>query len=583
MHRKWVVNKTNPDFIRYLSHTASISPVLAQILINRGVKTSEDIASFLSPDSSKLSDSYQIRGIAPAVERIMSAAKNRERVMVHGEYDADGVTATAIVVKAFRVIGIDCFPFVPNRIEHGYGFKVSSVAEAKQGGATLIVTVDCGMSSFDAVGLCRKEGIDVIITDHHEPEVRSAPSDARSEGHNHSPYHGCILPDALAVINPKICNHNTQVAHLSGAGVALKLAHALTAAAGYDSRDFLDSFLDLAALGTIADVVPMTGENRLIVKEGLRIIDQDASPGLRALKTVARLEGRAIRPGTLLFTMIPRINAPGRISDAENVVTLLLTGSHDEAFHLAGWLDQQNSERQRIEEKVYQDALQTLGEKEPGAAIVLASEKWHKGVIGIVASRIAEAYHRPAFILSLEGDSARGSARSVPSFDLYSALVCCKDLLTAFGGHRQAAGLELASKNISAFEECMSRVAGEILQDEDFVPCLEIDANVCFPEVTRRLIRELELLEPFGTGNPEPLLGSKGIQILESRILKNNHLKMKLKQKNQSIDAIGFDMASCLDSLEKSTTIDAVYTPFINEWGGTQSLQLNLRALRPSL
>jgi single-stranded-DNA-specific exonuclease len=596
MHRRWLVNRTNPEYIAYISKTVSVSPALAQIFINRGIKTPGEINTFLNPHISHLSDPFDIQGMGIAVDRIMAASKTGERVLVHGDYDVDGLSATAIILKALKMIGIDSHYFIPNRMEHGYGFNPSSVKKAKQVGATLIITVDCGITSSETVALCKKEGIDVIITDHHEPLTSIEQQKAKSleykatEGKEQKPnalnpvlsaHRSLLLPDALAVINPKISNHKSSISDLSGAGVAFKLAHALSTT--HDSQFAIHDFIDLAALGTMADAVPLTGENRFIVKEGLKVIKNGTRPGLNALKKVSGIEERIPKPGLLLFTIIPRINAAGRVSDSTNVVKLLLTDSEDEATDISLWLDKHNSERQKIEGEVYQEAICKLNSKGIGPAIVLASEGWHLGVIGIVASRIAETFYRPTFVISIEGRIAKGSARSIPSFDIYKALTGCREFLTRFGGHKQAAGLELKVDNILSFEKCINRIASETLTENDFISSIEIDADVDFSGINFNLTTEIGMLEPFGFGNPEPLLGSKKLEVLYPRIVGNNHLKMKLRQRDQSIDAIGFDMAVFLDRLEAATRVDAVFTPFVNEWEQRRSLQLNLKAFRPSL
>jgi len=586
MHRRWLVNRTNPEYIKYLSATASISPVLAQILINRGIKTSEEISSFLNPQISQLSDPFDIPGMKIAVERILSASRKGEKVLVHGDYDVDGLSATAIVLSTLKKIGIDCEYFIPNRMEHGYGFKPSSVKKAKQTGAGLIITVDCGITAFEAADECRKEGIDLIITDHHEPLISEEQKQAksidnlRSSDSMLSAHSSLLIPDAVAVINPKISGMTSPVSNLSGAGIAFKLVQALSML--HDSRFTIHEFLDLAALGTMADVVPLTDENRFIAREGMRLLGNGTRPGVQALRRVSGIDGKGLRPGLLLFTIIPRINAAGRISDSNDVIKLLLTASEDEASALSTWLDKLNSDRQQIEEKVYQEALGMLKNKGLTRVIVLAAEEWHGGVIGIVASRIAAEFYRPTFIISIEGNLARGSARSIPSFDIYRALTGCKVFLKGFGGHKQAAGLELDANDIPLFEQYINSIAEEALTEKDFLPSLEIDAYVDLTDISFNLIRELEMLEPFGFGNPEPLFGSKGLEVLYPKIVKNNHLKMKLRQKSRSIDAIGFDMAAFFDKLEDSTVVDAVFTPSVNEWNGSRNLQLNLRALRPS-
>jgi single-stranded-DNA-specific exonuclease len=582
MHRRWLINRTNHEYILYLSRAASVSPVVAQILVNRGVKTPEEITAFLSPSAAGLSDPFNMPGIQAAVERIFRAAKDNERVLVHGDYDADGITATAIVLKTLRTMGMDCHYFIPDRLKHGYGFKAEGVRRAKDLGAGLLITVDCGITSFEAAALAKHELIDIIITDHHEPLLDNGSNGAgmNTDGVAELKSPRFVLPEALVVINPKAGNCNPNIENLSGAGVALKLAHALLMKC--DKGSEVLELTDLAAIGTAADVVPLTGENRIIVQAGLKLMESSPRHGIREMKKVSGIDGRELKAGQLSFTLIPRINAAGRISGCGDVVSLLLTESHDEAQELSLWLDGLNGQRQGIEEMVYQEALLKLGSKEPGPVIVLSSEGWHRGVIGIVASRIAETFCRPVFIISIDGDSARGSARSIPAVDIYKAISSCADFLTGFGGHKQAAGIELRTVDISAFEECINRVVGETLDKDNFTPVLQIDADVDFCDITFSLARELKMLEPFGFGNPEPLLGARHLEVLSPRVVGSKHLKMKLRQKSQALEAIGFDMGHFMDSLDFSSNIDAVFTPCINEWEGRRCLQLNLKALRPS-
>ncbi|MFA4829009.1 MAG: DHH family phosphoesterase [Thermodesulfovibrionales bacterium] len=588
MEKRWLVSRTNPEYIRYISKAASISPALSQILINRGLKTPQEINDFLKPGISGLSDPFELPGIKTAVERIRHALDINERILVHGDYDADGLTATAIMVHALRMHGLDVHYFIPNRIAHGYGFNPAAVKIAKELGATLIITVDCGITSFEAAAYAKAEGIDVIITDHHEP-VKHRIQDARYKIQDEKDRASCIvhhasfeLPDAVAVINPKLETCNLHLASLSGAGVAFKIAQALEQPS---NPSFL--LLDLAAIGTMADVVPLTGENRIIVREGLKLIHEGRRLGIKALKSIAGLDGRQIRAELLSFTIIPRINAAGRLADSQDVVRLLLSDKEEEALELSSWLDRLNSERQKLDEEVYQEALSRLAAKEHDSVIVLSGEGWHLGVVGIVASRLAEKFYCPAFIFSEENGIAKGSARSIPSFDLCKGLSECNrlgrpagagELLLSFGGHKQAAGIKLRAENISDFEKAIQGVIKSSLSKDDFIPCLDIDADITLAEANHNLVKELSMLEPLGCGNEKPFLGSKGLEVINPRIVGNNHLKMRLKQGPQTIDAIGFDMGEP----SPPDTIDAVFTLDINEYNGNSYLQLNLKAFRPS-
>lgn len=554
MHRKWLINRTNKAYISYLSNASSISPAISQVMINRGIKTPSEVKDFLSPDIRAMSEPFEIEGIRGAVEAVIDAKNAGKKILVYGDYDADGLTATSIMVSCLRRLGADVSYFIPNRFLHGYGFNLNAISLAKEISASLIITVDCGITSFEAVESAKKEGIEVIITDHHEP-IRVG-SQAK-------------VPLAHSVINPKL-NGSQRTFHLSGSGVALKVAQAL----GMDTYEFLD----LTAIGTVADMVPLTGENRVIVKEGLSIIEKAIKPGIKALSSVSGLEGREIKANTLSYTIIPRINAPGRLSDASDVVELLLSEDEDVAFRIAKGMDKINSDRQKIEESVYNSAYRMLGQMPLTSAIVLWAEGWHEGVIGIVAGKIADAFKRPTFILSIKDGVAKGSARSIPQFDIHKGLSDCKGLLMAFGGHPQAVGLRLSIDNLNPFKEKITAIVES--EVKDFIPALEIDAHIDINEITFGLVREISSLEPFGYGNSEPIFGSKNLTPINPRVVGEKHLKMKLKGNGKAVEAIGFDMGGFMEKLEESDTIDAAYTVNINEWEGGRTLQLNLKGLR---
>jgi single-stranded-DNA-specific exonuclease len=594
---RWIINKTNPEYIAYIARIASVSPMLAQVLVNRGLKTAVQLDAFLNPDISKLADPFALPQLKSAIERIRIAKKNGERVLVHGDYDADGVTATAIMVEGLREYGLDVHFFIPDRIQHGYGFGLAGLERAEALGTKLIVTVDCGISSFEAAAAARSRGIDVIITDHHEPvrnenkgngesEQRGAGATA-NESYNGSPHH-CfsdslhqefILPDAVAVVNPKAAACPPEMAHLSGAGVALKFIQGL-----FDNNiDAIYKFFDLAAIGTAADVVPVQNDNRTIIREGMKLLQAGQRIGLKALCQTAGIRLDSFKTSSLHYMLIPRINAAGRIANATDVVRLLTTGSEDEACQLAGWMNSLNTRRQEIEESVYNEAMKQVDPIDAGkGAVVVASEGWHIGVVGIVASKIAQKYYRPAIVLSIEGGIAKGSGRSIPPFDLYEGLTECKDVLTRFGGHKQAAGLSLPSADIEHFRTLLCSKVRERLSEEDFLPVLLIDGAVRISDMSIGLVEELARMEPFGYSNVEPVFGSRGLEVLQARIVGNNHLKMQLRQNGRKMDSIGFDFGPMLGSVEESGMIDAAFVPTINEWDGGRYLQLNLKAIRPA-
>ena len=566
---KWLVNRTNSEYVEYLARTASLSPAFAQVLINRGIKSPAQLDSFLDPSLSRLSDPFNLPSLGTALERIRYALRNGERILIHGDYDADGVTATAIMVEGLRERGGDVHYFIPDRLAHGYGFGPAGIEKAIAIGAKLIITVDCGITSFEAVVTARSLGIDVIVTDHHEA-VRSEEEDSPS------PF---LLPDAVAVITPKVFPEAAHLTGLSGAGVAFKVMQGLFG----NDFDPVHRFLDLAALGTAADVVPAVGDNRIMLKEGIKLIHAGQRAGIRALKSVAGIRSDFFKTSLLYYLLIPRINAAGRIADATDVVRLLTTRSDSEAEDLALWLNGLNSKRQEIEEAVHNEALAMLGKMEVGdGAIVLASGGWHLGVVGIVASRIAEKYYRPAIVLSVKDGVAKGSGRSIPPFDMHSGLTRCRDILKRFGGHKQAAGVGLAEEHITEFRERLSSVFMEELSGDDLIPVLNIDAAVKMSEVTIPLIDELARLEPFGYGNEEPVLGARNLEVLQPRIVGNNHLKMHLRQNGRRVDSIGFAFGELLQHLAENCRIDAAFLPVINEWDGGRYLQLNLKAIRPS-
>jgi single-stranded-DNA-specific exonuclease len=559
MDKTWFIKRTNPEFVDYLSRSSSISPITAQVLINRGINTPEQVNNFFDAGTDNLIEPCKLPGMERAIHRIRKAAHAGESILVHGDYDADGITATSILLLTLKRAGIRCDHFIPNRFNHGYGFNSSAIDLARKNGASLIITVDCGINAFDEVKEASTSGLDVIITDHHEPSMNKDGS--------------FFLPEAHAVVNPKLMPEQDQLP-LSGAGIALKIAQGLL------GLDRALEFFDLAAIGTIADMVPLIGDNRIIIRKGLELINNNARYSIETLKDISSLRDRYVSTGHLSYSLIPRVNATGRISDASDVVRFFISDNRDEISRDAKTLNINNQRRKKIEESVYKEALSILKEKGTGNCIILINTDWHEGVIGIVASRIVEAFRRPAFVFSVKDGRARGSARSVPPFDICEGLSKCSDLLIRYGGHKQAAGLTLNTDNMEIFEQRMNEIVSDFMNDFDFSTDLLIDSEVHLRDITFPLLKELSRIEPFGNGNEEPLFASRGLNVLSPQIVGGNHLKMKLRNDSYAIDAIGFNMGGIFEHLTSQTEIDVAFVPTINDWNGSKRLQLQIKALR---
>jgi len=555
MHRKWFVQKTNPEYVSYLSSATSVSPALAQVLINRGIKTPEAVKSFLECSPSDLLDPFSLDGMEAVVDAIDSALEAGTKVLVHGDYDCDGITATAIMVEALRAYGLQVEYFIPNRFDHGYGFNLAGLEIAKDKGAGLVVTVDCGITSFEAASAAAADGIALVVTDHHEPHIPEGATEP-------------LMPEARAVINPKLWPRDEHNPALSGAGLAFRVAQALDIRR--PGRLDSSSYFDLAALGTLADSVSLKGDNRIIVREGTKRIISRHRLGIAALMDAAGLSPDQLKAGRLQFTLVPRINAVGRLADATRALELMLATSPGQAASLAHELNESNNERKKIEEQVFLEAVEDVEKAAAGPVIVLAREGWHEGVVGIVASKLVDRYARPAIVLSIKGDRAKGSARSVPGFDMHAALCACSVHLKTFGGHKQAAGMTVGLPELQAFRDALAQEARALSKEPE--QTLSIDAAVSLGDVSFSLVEELGRLE----------LGAKGLEILNARVVGRGHLKMRLRNNSTYMDAIGFGMGGLLDTVEDTLSIDAAFAATINIWEERRSLQLNLKALRVS-
>ncbi|GFO69181.1 single-stranded-DNA-specific exonuclease RecJ [Geomonas limicola] len=560
--RTWRERRAEPTALQALCQ-AGIAPLTARLIANRGLDDPAAAHNYLNPTLASLHDPLLLSGIPESVERLFLALTRGERVCVHGDYDVDGVTSTALLISFFRAIGLDCCHYIPKRLTEGYGLSEQGVQAALERGAAVLITVDCGITAVAEARLCRELGLDLIVTDHHSPPEE--------------------LPDACAIINPLLPGCRYPFKSLAGVGVAFHLLIALRSRLRAEGRlptpePDLRDYLDLVALGTIADVVPLLGVNRVLASYGLKQLSSSKRPGIDALKDVAGVTGE-VGCGAVGFRLAPRINAAGRLEDAALGLELLLTSDPDRARQIARELDDANAERQALERATLEEARAML---EEGAcrgrkSIVLGSQLWHPGVIGIVASRIVELFHRPVILFAFEDGNGRGSGRSISKFHLLDAIKGCADHLVRFGGHSHAAGLSILEEELERFALKFDEAASSVLDADALTPSLAYDAELRAADVSEALVEEVDRMKPFGMGNPEPLFLLKGATVTSSRVLKGGHLKLQISLGGRSFDAIGFGLA------EKEVAggrVDLLCTPGINVWNGKSSLQLTIKDLR---
>jgi single-stranded-DNA-specific exonuclease len=527
----WRTYPEQPELIEELSARHGVPRLVARILLNRGLIDHEDILAFLEPSLEKLRPPFALPDLEKAAARLGDAVRRRETVVVYGDYDVDGLTSTCLLHDFFQELGLPCLTYIPDRLQEGYGLKIPALQELSRR-AKVLVTVDCGISDAAEVAWAQEHGLEVIVTDHHElpPE----------------------LPPALAVVNPKRGGEDYPFADLAGVGVALLLALGVRAhlrETGWFKKHpepNLRACLDLVALGTAADVAPMVGENRILVRQGLRVLEESRRPGLVALKEVAGLEGKPISYRDVVFRLAPRLNAAGRLGQARGALELLMSRDLAQARVQAQHLTELNRQRQGLEEKVLRQALNLVEQQGLGdrRVWVLAGEGWHPGVLGIVAARLGEVYHRPVALVNLEGGRGRGSARSVEGFHLFRGLTACREILSRFGGHQAAAGFEVAAADLEALQEGLERAFAQQVGPEPLKPTLKVDAKVLLEDLDALFYQHLERLRPFGPGNPEPVLACAGVECLTSRIVGERHLKVQLAQNGCLKEAIAFDMAA---------------------------------------
>jgi single-stranded-DNA-specific exonuclease len=546
-----------------LERELGVSPITARLLAIRGLSDLDVARRFLSPSLGDLHDPFRLAGMGQAVERILGAIARRERIAVHGDYDVDGVTSTVILRRALELAGADVVHFIPERMRDGYGLQPASLERLHAEGAKLAISVDCGIRGMDAARRARELGMDLIITDHHEPDVE--------------------LPAAFSVINPKRHDCSYPDKNLAGVGVALKLVQALCGRT--DRANLLPAFVKIAAIGTLADVVPLVGENRIIAKLGLGLLSRGPHRvGLRALLDVCGLTGKDIDSYHIGFVLAPRVNAAGRMSSPDIAARLLLASDEamaDEARELAALLDAENLRRQQEEAEIVAQAkkiVETDLEVGSRTVIVVAGPGWHRGVIGIVASKLVDAFHRPAIVLSIDGDVAHGSCRSIPSFDLLGGLEASGDLLTKFGGHKQAAGLTIETARIREFRSRINDHADERLGPDDLRPRLWLDGPLPFRGITAQVAEELASMAPFGAGNPSPLFTASRVEIVDGpRRVKERHLKMAFKQDGKVMRGMAWRAAEREEFVTgHRDAIDLAFSLEQDTWNGEKYLQLSI-------
>ncbi len=561
MKNNWIINTADPTKVGLLSEELGINRITAGIMLSRGVTSVESAKSYLYPELKNIGDPFDLPDMSSAVDTIIDAIEKKKGIAIFGDYDVDGVTASALLVLFLRSLGMDPIVMLPSRSGQGYGLSSESIDEMAGMDVQLLITVDNGTKSIDEVAHARELGMDVVITDHHDI--------------------GDLKPNANALVNPKLLENKSSAKDLCGCGVVFMLTLALRKSLRErgllpNPEPNLKRHLDLVALGTIADIVPLTGINRILVRHGLMEMGETTKPGIKSLLRVSGVNPMEIKPSMVSFRIAPRINAAGRVGEADAALDLILSNDSATADQIARELDRANSKRQKLEERVVKDVEKRIRDdknSDDRAGLVLHSRSWHIGVLGIVASKIARKLKKPTVIITAEGEPARGSARSAKDIDLGVALEKCSDLLIRFGGHKMAAGLSINFDDIDEFAKRFDAACQELTPE---MPAgIEIDGIVDPADVTMELVNELATCQPFGAGNPEPLFGMEGVPIMDRRIVGDNHLKLKLGTDEQSFDAIAFGLG---DAISKETNrVSIAFVPEINTWNGNRSLQLRIK------
>ncbi len=548
--------------VAHVARTLNLPPAIAAVLVGNGVASPEAAEAFFNPDADQLLDPARFRDMEKAVDCLTEVLISRRRIAVYGDYDVDGVTSVALLYLFLKDVGGDVFTHIPVRNSEGYGLSVEGVESIRARGASVLVTVDTGITALEEVAYARDAGLEVVICDHHQP--------------------GDMLPVATAILNPKLLDEPYPFKELAAVGVTYKLCQALVNRLGVGDS-LLERYLDLVAIGSAADIVPLVGENRVLVSRGLRKINRDPMVGVGALLHVAGLLRRDVDVSSIVFGLAPRINAVGRLGSADRAVNLLCTRNRENAIRIAQVLEDENCQRKTIDHDTLEEAMAEVPrvcDLEHDRVIVLAREGWHSGVIGIVASRIIERYHRPTVMITIDEDGmGKGSARSIPGFDIYSALHSSADLLVQFGGHKYAAGLTIRAEKVPELRERLRHWCGSRLESDDLRPRLRIDAEIHLRAVNRGFLEHVQRFAPFGSRNQQPHFLTRDVHLVVGpRVVGSGHLMLRVEQEGIEFDAIGYGLGHLLPSLEPAgRSVDLVYAVMENSWRGACCIQLQIK------
>ena len=562
MNKKWQIYQSDYEKIKELQEKYNINKLLATILSNRGIIEEKQIKKFLDPKRTDFYNPFLMPDMESAVNRILKAIENNEKIIIYGDYDVDGITSVTVLKSFFQDRGIHVDEYIPNRLNEGYGLNKTAIEKISKQKYTLMITVDCGISAIEEIDYANQLGIETIVTDHHEP--------------------GNELPKALAVVDAKRKDNKYPCRNLAGVGVVFKLIQALSIKLNLDEKEYL-KYLDIVCVGTISDIVPLEDENRVIVKLGLKLVSQTRNLGLRE---ILKLSGyQQIDSTTISFGVAPRINACGRMGHQEDALKLFTTKDINEVIKLAEKLNEYNKERQDIEKNIYNEAIEIIDKDDLDKknTIVVMGKNWHHGVIGIVSSKITELYFKPSILLCEEDDYGKGSGRSIPGFDLYKALTECKDTIDKFGGHSMAVGINVKKEQFNEFRNKLEEIAKE-QHIEEIVPILNIDAQVELDEINKDMVNSLKELEPYGEGNKMPIFAFKNLRIDSIRALSEcKHLKLTLKDKKNIVNAIGFNLGYLSSEYKIGDKIDVVGNLEINSFNGVDNLQINIKDIMKSI